>query len=100
MTIDTDGMLWIAHWDGSQVARWNPSTGKKIFSIVLPVDRVTSCTFGGDDLKDLYITTARVGLNEKQLAAQPLAGSLFVVKNSGFQGFSTIQFDDAGLKLV
>jgi len=100
MTIDTDGMLWIAHWDGSQVARWNPFTGKKIFSIVLPVDRVTSCTFGGGDLRDLYITTARVGLTEKQLAAQPRAGSLFVVKNSGFQGFSTIQFDDAGLKLV
>ena len=100
MTIDTDGMLWIAHWDGSQVARWNPFTGKKIFSILLPVDRVTSCTFGGNDLRDLYITTARVGLTEKQLSEQPLAGSLFVVKKSGFQGLSAIKFDDSGLKLV
>ena len=100
MTIDTDGMLWIAHWDGSQVARWDPFSGKKIFSILLPVERITSCTFGGDDLRDLYITTARVGLTEKQLSEQPLAGSLFVVKKSGFQGFSAIKFDDSNFKIV
>lgn len=100
MTIDTEGMLWIAHWDGAQVARWDPSTGKKIGSITLPVDRVTSCTFGGDHLTDLYITTARVGLTEQQLIEQPLAGSLFVVRDSGFQGMATVEFDDFSLKIV
>lgn len=97
MTIDTDGMLWIAHWDGAQVARWDPNTGKKLGSITLPVDRVTSCTFGGDDLTDLYITTAGVGLTEKQLIQQPLAGSLFVIRNTGFQGLPTIKFDDSSI---
>lgn len=97
MTIDSEGMLWIAHWDGAQVARWDPSTGKKIYSIALPVDRVTSCTFGGDDLSDLYITTASVGLTEKQIEEQPLAGALFVIKNSGFNGFPPVKFDDSSI---
>lgn len=86
MTIDSEGMLWIAHWDGWQVARWNPETGEKLFSFRLPVAFVTSCTFGGENLQDLYITSASIGLNEKQHDEQPLAGSLFVIKNSGFQG--------------
>ncbi len=93
MTIDTEGMLWIAHWDGWQVARWDPHTGKKLLHISLPAARITSCTFGGDDLQDLYITSASIGLTETQHEQQPLAGSLFVVKNCGFQGMETIAFD-------
>jgi len=95
MTIDEHGMLWIAHWDGWQVARWDPHTGKKLLSIRLPVARITSCTFGGDDLNDLYITSASKELPEKEKANQPLAGSLFVVKDCGFKGMETIPF--AGL---
>ena len=94
MTIDKEGMLWIAHWDGSQVARWDPSSGKKIHFINLPVDRVTSCTFGGEHLTDIYITTAKVGLTEKQLSEQPLAGSLFIIRDSEFQGLPSTKFDD------
>jgi sugar lactone lactonase YvrE len=92
MTIDQEGMLWIGHWDGWQVARWNPLTGEKIGSIKLPASRVTSCTFGGENLDDLYITTARVGLSEEALAAQPLAGEFFVVKNCGFKGLPAFEF--------
>jgi sugar lactone lactonase YvrE len=92
MTIDEEGMLWIGHWDGWQVARWNPLTGEKIGSIKLPASRVTSCTFGGENLDDLYITTARVGLTEEALAAQPLAGEFFVVKNCGFKGLPAFEF--------
>lgn len=97
MTIDTEGMLWIAHWDGAQVARWNPSTGDKILSVPLPVDRVTSCTFGGPDLTDIFITTARVGLTEKQIDEQPYAGALFVIKNSGYKGLPPVKFDDSSI---
>ena len=93
MTIDIEGMLWIAHWDGWQVARWNPFTGEKLLSIPLPIARITSCTFGGENLQDLYITSASIGLTEKQHEEQPLAGALFVVKNCGFQGMETIAFD-------
>ena len=92
MTIDQEGMLWIAHWDGWQVTRWNPQTGEKIGSIKIPAARVTSCTFGGENLEDLYITTARVGISEESLKDQPLAGALFVVKNSGFKGMPAFEF--------
>jgi sugar lactone lactonase YvrE len=93
MTIDTEGMLWIGHWDGWQVARWDPFTGEKLLSISLPAARITSCTFGGDDLQDLYITSARVGLTEQQLAEQPVAGSLFVINSCGFRGMPAFEFD-------
>src|SRR5690606_3812833 len=86
MTIDAEGMLWIALWGGRKVARWNPKTGEKLPEINLPVSQVTSCAFGGRHLNDLYITSAKVGLAAESLASQPLAGSLFVVKNMGVYG--------------
>ncbi len=92
MTIDSEGMLWIGHWDGWQVARWNPLTGQKLLSIGMPAARITSCTFGGETLQDLYITSARVGLTDEQLEEQPLAGSLFVVENCGFKGMEAVKF--------
>ena len=93
MTIDSEGMLWIAHWDGWQVTRWNPVTGEKLMHIKLPVGRVTSCCFGGDNLQDLYITSARVGLSEDELERQPLAGSLFVIRDIGFTGVEPFKFE-------
>jgi sugar lactone lactonase YvrE len=94
MTIDTEGMLWIAHWDGWQITRWNPNTGKQLSHIKLPVARVTSCTFGGPELKDLFITSARKGLTEEELKNQPLAGALFVIKDCGYQGLPAFEFND------
>lgn len=92
MTIDMEGMLWIAHWDGWQITRWNPDTGEKLHCIKLPVAKVTSCTFGGENLQDLYITSASVGLTDHELKMQPLAGSLFVIKKSGFTGVQAFEF--------
>lgn len=92
MTIDNEGMLWIAHWDGWQVTRWNPATGEKLFHFRLPVGRVTSCTFGGENLEDFYITSAKVGLTEEALKSQPLAGALFVIPNCGFKGLAAFEF--------
>lgn len=80
MTIDEEGMLWIAHYGGSQVSRWNPKTGEKLTSIKLPCSNITSCVFGGDNLDELYITSARKGLDEKTLSKQPQAGGLFRIK--------------------
>jgi len=93
MTIDNHGMLWIAHWDGWQITRWNPLTGEKLLSIPLPVARVTSCCFGGENFQDLYITSARTGLTSDQLNKQPLAGSLFVHRNIGYNGLPLFEFD-------
>jgi len=92
MTIDTEGMLWIAHWGGGQVTRWDPSTGKLLLRIEMPVKKITSCTFGGDLMNDLYITSANKDLNAADLQKQPLAGSLFVIRNCGYTGFQSFQF--------
>lgn len=64
MTIDKEGMLWIAHWDGNKIGRWNPENGKMIEKIDIPVKRVSSVTFGGPRLNELFITTAIKGFNE------------------------------------
>lgn len=80
MSIDSEGMLWIGHWGGWQIGRWNPLTGDKLATIPIPVRNVTSCAFGGENLDELYITTARIGNDEQQLSQQPLAGALFRVK--------------------
>jgi sugar lactone lactonase YvrE len=85
MTIDEAGMLWIAHWGGAQVSRWNPETGEKLLSIPVPALNVTSCTFGDSDLKTLYITTARKNMTEEQLKEYPLTGGLFKVR-TGIKG--------------
>ncbi len=79
MTIDSNGNLWTAMYGGYAVICWNPATGKMIQKIEVPAPNVTSCAFGGSDLKTLYITTARQGMKEDELAKYPAAGGLFSV---------------------
>jgi sugar lactone lactonase YvrE len=81
MAIDEADMVWIAHWGGGKVTRWNPKTGKLLETIKVPhANLVTSCAFGGPNLNELFITTATVDLNEEQKRSQTLAGSLFRVQ--------------------
>ncbi|WP_249899520.1 SMP-30/gluconolactonase/LRE family protein [Paenibacillus sp. PK3_47] len=80
MTIDSEGMIWVAHWGGACVSRWNPLTGEQIGVIEVPAMNVTSCAFGGEHLDELYITTARNGMNAEQLERWPLTGGLFKAK--------------------
>ena len=91
MTIDAEGMLWVAHWGGSRVCRWNPDTGEKLGEVRLPVQNVSSCVFAGESLDTLYITTSRLGLEEEALKDQPLAGGLFCV-TPGVPGTPTDAF--------
>ncbi len=79
MTIDEDGMLWIAHWDGACIGRWHPGTGQLITKIDIPAPRVTSCIFGGQGFSTLFVSTARTGLSKEQLENYPLSGSLFTI---------------------
>lgn len=85
MAIDREGMLWIAHFNGGCVRRWNPHTAAVLAQIDLPTPQVTSCAFGGPDLDLLYITTAAENMTPAQKEADPLAGSLFAAK-PGVQG--------------
>ncbi|MEV5407267.1 SMP-30/gluconolactonase/LRE family protein [Thermopolyspora sp. NPDC052614] len=82
LTVDADGCVWVALWDGGGVHRYTPE-GELDQVIDLPASRVTACAFGGPDLTDLYVTTASEGLSEAVLAVQPDAGSLFVVPGAG-----------------
>lgn len=77
MAIDAAGMLWVGMWGGWQVAGFDPRSGRMCGRLRLPVKNVTACAFGGGDLRDLYVTTARMGLTADELRAQPLAGGLF-----------------------
>ncbi|GHB34487.1 calcium-binding protein [Streptomyces viridiviolaceus] len=78
LTVDADGCVWVALWDGGAVRRYTPA-GDLDRVIRLPAPRVTACAFGGAGLTDLYVTTARVGLT----APHPVAGSLLVVPGAG-----------------
>jgi sugar lactone lactonase YvrE len=71
MTVDAEGCLWVALWDGWGVRRYAPD-GRLITTVEVPAQRVTSCAFGGDTL---YITTARIGVRD--FDDQPSAGSVF-----------------------
>ena len=84
LTVDAEGCVWVAHWGGSQVSRWDPATGRKLLSIRLPVPLVTSCCFGGEDLRTLFITTSWDG-DEKVRREYPLSGALFACE-PGVQG--------------
>lgn len=71
MTLDADGNLWVAFWDGGAVHCLSPE-GRPLATVEVPVPRATSCAFGGPDLRTLYVTTARS-------AEHPLSGALFSV---------------------
>jgi len=79
MAIDADDNLWICMWGGSAVCCFDPASGELIDRIIVPARNVTSCTFAGEQLHDLYITTARTGTSEEELSRFPDAGSLFKV---------------------
>jgi sugar lactone lactonase YvrE len=72
-------MLWVGLWNGNAIARFDPETGKLISKIEVPAHNVTSCSFGGENLDVLYITTARVDMTDAELKEYPLAGSIFKV---------------------
>lgn len=79
MTTDAMGRLWIAHWGGACVTCHDPVTARELGRVTLPTRHVTNCTFGGPDLRTLFISTARTGLTRQQLEAEPLAGGVFAV---------------------
>ncbi|MGW2316641.1 SMP-30/gluconolactonase/LRE family protein [Streptomyces sp. NPDC001680] len=78
LTVDADGCVWVALWDGGAVRRYTPS-GELDRVIGLPTPRTTACAFGGAGLTDLYVTTARTGLR----SPHPLSGSVLVIPDAG-----------------
>ncbi|MBM3402536.1 MAG: SMP-30/gluconolactonase/LRE family protein [Bacteroidetes bacterium] len=80
MCMDGEGMLWVAHWGGFGVYRWNPLNGKLVEKVEIPVPHVTSCAFAGKDLDHLIITTAKRELNHSDREKYPESGNVFIFK--------------------
>lgn len=90
LTVDAEGYVWGAKWDGWKVVRYAPN-GTVDRVVDMPVQRPTSCMFGGPNLTQLFITSASIDLTEAELAQQPLAGSVFVVE-TGVKGLPEPKF--------
>ena len=90
LTVDSQGFLWAAHWGGWRVSRYDPR-GKLEREIRVPVELVTCIGFGGENLDELYITTAWYDLSDRQRKAQPLAGDLFRI-HTDFKGIAEPKF--------
>jgi sugar lactone lactonase YvrE len=76
LTVDAEGGVWVALWGGGALHRYRPD-GHLDRVVLLPVTHPTSCAFGGSDLRDLYVTSARVALGPEERARQPSAGGVF-----------------------
>jgi sugar lactone lactonase YvrE len=75
MTVDAEGFLWNAHWDGWRITRYDPD-GRIDRVLTVPVPKPTSIAFGGPDMKRLYITSASLDMTPQQLAEAPWSGCL------------------------
>lgn len=77
-TVDAEGYLWNAEFNASRIARYSLE-GQVERAIELPVERPTSCAFGGPDLDILFVTTASQTMTAEELEAQPYAGALLAL---------------------
>jgi len=78
LTVDAQGGIWCALFEAGRIDRYR-ADGSLDRSLATPVSRPTSCMFGGPGLGTLYVTTARHGLSDAQLAAQPWAGGVIAI---------------------
>ncbi|KAF5269326.1 hypothetical protein FQR65_LT02628 [Abscondita terminalis] len=84
MTIDVDGNLWVAVFNGARILKINPNTSELLSTIKFPAKQITSAAFGGPNLEDLYVTSAQLVIDgEKQ--PEP-AGAVFKVTGTGTKG--------------
>lgn len=88
MTVAEDGSLFVAHWGGHAIRRYDSATGEVLAVYELPVPCPTCCAFGGKDMDELYVTTTCFDSPEEEY---PLAGSLFVIK-PGVKGMKVERF--------
>lgn len=87
-TIAEDGTLFVAHWGGGAIRRYDPATGEELDKWEFPAVHVTCCCFGGENLDELYVNTSSIDAPEEEY---PLAGSIFMVK-PGVRGMKVNRF--------
>ncbi|KAF5304483.1 hypothetical protein FQA39_LY09679 [Lamprigera yunnana] len=88
MTIDSDGNLWVAVFNGSRILKINPNTSELLTTIYFPAKQITSAVFGGPDLEDLYVTSAQLVV-DGQKQPDP-AGAVFKVTGTGSKGIPCV----------
>ena len=93
LTTDTDGMLWLALWDGACVQRWDPRSGALLATYPFPAKRTSCPVFGGEQMNELYVTSAAVGLQDSDWQAYPHNGALMRLKTE-FTGMPSFRFED------
>jgi sugar lactone lactonase YvrE len=89
-TVDAEGFVWLAHWDGWRLTRRDPA-GRIERVLRLPVQRPTCPAFGGPALDVLYVTSATIGLSAEALAEQPWAGGILAL-DPGVRGLPEARF--------
>ncbi len=78
LTVDSEGNIWQAQWNSHKIFCYAPN-GKLITTIPMPVQRPTSCIFGGEDLKTLFVTSCSQSIGEKDILPSP-AGAVFALE--------------------
>jgi sugar lactone lactonase YvrE len=91
LTVDEEGGIWVALWNGSAVHRYAPD-GTLLRTVSLPVQRPTSCAFGGPDRDTLFVTTARADLEPAARERQPDAGHVFAINGLGVRGLPCLPY--------
>ena len=76
LAVDVEGNVWSAMWDGWCIVKFDPQ-GKELQRVSVPVPRPTSCAFGGQHMRTLFITSASIDLDQRSLATAPDSGALF-----------------------
>ena len=89
-TVDAEGFIWSARWEGSCVLRIDPK-GRIDRVVPMPAKRVTNVCFGGAKLDTLYVTTSRLHVAEDHIRHIPLQGGLFCF-DPGVTGFEKHAF--------
>jgi sugar lactone lactonase YvrE len=79
LCVDTEGCLWSAQFGGGCVIRFD-AEGRELERIELPAPQTTSCAFGGNELRTLYVTSAAAGLSEDELEEFLNSGDLFQIE--------------------
>ncbi|MEM1366241.1 MAG: SMP-30/gluconolactonase/LRE family protein [Pseudomonadota bacterium] len=75
-TVDSEGCIWNAHWGPGEIWRYSPD-GEMLAKISASAPQTSCPAIGGQDLKTLFITTARDGMSDDALEAAPSSGQCF-----------------------
>ena len=84
LTVDREGCVWSALWEGGKLVRFSPA-GEKVAEYAFPMRQVTGVAFGGEDLRDLFVSTANYPWNDGEYQTHH-AGAVFRMKESPYTG--------------